>query len=298
MPVENGVAQVDRRLETLARATDRLVDLAQHQQEKIRDLEARSEQELAMIAIQQCYRHVFYPSRNRIGARGVDLTHTAIDIPSASNQPGAGQQQVARALRDLKKLRLPEDQPDAPAYVRDRTPLRKGQMTTLALRDEFRRDPSLPMLLGDDIFIRGIRRGIEQGDYVYQRGDLLFGPGDPPADIRDEQAVVMTMAYAKNKGVWPRRAAKPPPPGPIPRADPTRAGPTAGAGHRSDADRIRTRSGATGTRYDAAETRHRSAATATGRRVPCPGGIVPFVVELREWRTPCFRSESSISTPR
>ena len=86
-------------------------------------------------------------------------------------------------------------------------------MTTLALRDEFRRNPSLPMLVGDDVFIRGIRRGIEQGDYVYRRGDLLFGPGDPPADIRiDEQAVVMTMAYAKNKAVWPRPA--PPAPGP------------------------------------------------------------------------------------
>ena len=62
------------------------------------------------------------------------------------------------------------------------------------------------MLLGDDIFIRGVRRGVEQGDYVYRRGDLLFGQGDPPADIRiDEQAVVMTMTYARNKGVWPRR---------------------------------------------------------------------------------------------
>ena len=206
------------------KAPDRLVDLAEYQQEKIRDLEARSEQELA-IAIQQCYRHVFYPSRNRVGTRGVDLAHTAIDIPSASNQPGAGQQQIARALRDLKKLRFPEDEPDAPAYVRDRTPLRKGQMTTLALRDEFRRDPLLPMLLGDDIFIRGIRRGIEQGDYVYQRGDLLFGPGDPPADIRiDEQAVVMTMVYAKNKGLWPRATPKPELPGP----DPTPPGPGPG----------------------------------------------------------------------
>ena len=201
---------------------DRLVDLAQHQQEKIRDLEARSEQELA-IAVQQCYRHVFYPSRNRLSTGGADLAHTAIDIPSASNQPGAGQQQVARALRDLKKLRFREDEPDAPAYVRDRTPLRKGQITTAALRDEFRRDPGLPMLLGDDVFIRGIRLGIEQGDYVYQRGDLLFGPGDPPADIRiDEQAVVITMAYAKNKGVWPRSTQPssdpplPPPPDPPP----------------------------------------------------------------------------------
>ena len=199
---------------------DRLVDLAQHQQERIRDLEARSEQELA-ISVQQCYRHVFYPSRNRIGTGGVDLAHTAIDMPSASHQPGAGQQQVARALRDLKKLRFSEDEPDAPAYVRDRTPLRKGQMTTAALRDEFRRDPALPMLLGDDIFIRGIRLGIEQGDYVYQRGDLLFGSGDPPADIRiDEQAIVMTMAYAKNKGIWPRSTPPSPDPPPPPPPDP------------------------------------------------------------------------------
>ena len=204
------------------KAPDRLVDLAEHQREKIRDLEARSDQELA-VAIQQCYRHVFYPSRNRLGTRGVDLAHTAIDIPLASNRPGAGQQQVVRALRDLKKLRSSEDEPDAPVYVRDRTPLRKGQMTTLALRDEFRRNPSLPMLVGDDVFIRGIRRGIEQGDYVYRRGDLLFGPGDPPADIRiDEQAVVMTMAYAKNKAVWPRPAV--PPPGPVP------VSPTGGSG--------------------------------------------------------------------
>ena len=107
----------------------------------------------------------------------MDLAHTAIDIPSASNQPGAGQQQIARTLRELKKLRSPGDEPDAPAYVRDRTPLRKGQMTTSALRDEFRRDPTLPILVGDDIFISGIRRGIETGEYVYQRGDLLFGPG-------------------------------------------------------------------------------------------------------------------------
>ena len=78
-----------------------------------------------------------------------------------------------RALRDLSKLRLSEDEPDSPAYVRDRTPLRKGQITTLALREEFRRDPALPILFGDDIFIRGILRGIEREEYVYQRGDLL-----------------------------------------------------------------------------------------------------------------------------
>ena len=188
---------------------ERQADLAEHQQAQVRELEARSEQELA-IAIQQCYRHVFYPSRNRVGASDVDLAHSAIDIHSTSDKPGAGQQQIVRALRDLKKLRLSEDEPDSPAYVRDRTPLKKGQITTLALRDEFRRDPALPMLIRDDIFIRGVRRGIEQGDYVYQRGALLFGPGDPAADIRiDEQSLVCTIAYAKNVGIWPRKPEEP-----------------------------------------------------------------------------------------
>ena len=185
---------------------ERMADLAEHQQAKIRELESRSEHALA-IAIQQCYRHIFYPSRNRVETSGVDLAHSAIDLHAASDQPGAGQQQVVRALRDLRKLRLAEDEPDSPAYVRDRTPLKKGQMTTLALREEFRRDPALPILSGDDIFIRGIRRGVEQGDYIYRRDKLLCGQDDPAVSIMiDEQAVVLTMAYARNKGIWPRPA--------------------------------------------------------------------------------------------
>ena len=155
-------------------------------------------------------------AQDGVGASDIDLAHSAVDVHSASDQPGAGQQQIVRALRDLNKLRLSEDEPDSPAYVRDRTPLKKGQLTTLALRGEFRRDPALPILIGDDIFISGVRRGIEQGEYVYRRGDLLFGPGDPPASIKlDEQSVLFTMAYAKNVDIWPReKPEKVTPPGP------------------------------------------------------------------------------------
>ena len=194
--------------------TERLADLAEHQQDKVRELEVRSEQELA-IAIQQCCRHIFYPSRHRVETADVDLAHSAIDIHSASDQPGAGQEHIARALGDLNKLRRSEDQPDSPAYVRDRTPLKKGEITTLALRNEFRRDPGLPMLIGDDVFVRGVRLGVEQGEHVYRRGDLLFGPGDPSAEIViDEQSVIFTMAFARNRGIWPR-------PGPdVPEPDP------------------------------------------------------------------------------
>lgn len=204
---------------------DRIGELANHQQDKVQELEARSEAELA-LAVQQCYRHVFYPSRNRLSETGGDIAYTVIDTPSSSDRPGAGQQQVVRALRDLGKLRTGEDEPDSPAYVRDRTPLRKGQMTTAALRNEFRRDPGLPMLVGDDVFVRGIRRGVESGDYVYVQGELVYGLGDPAAAIAiNEQAAVLTMAFARNKRVWPRPdepdlpdppSPDPPPPDPPP----------------------------------------------------------------------------------
>ena len=210
---------------------ERLSDLAEHQQAKVREMESRSEHELA-LAIQQCYRHIFYPSRHRVGTSDVDLAHSAIDVHSTSDQPGAGQQQIVRALRDLNKLRLSEDEPDSPAYVRDRTPLKKGQITLLALRDEFRRDPGLPILIGNDIFIRGVRRGIEQGEYVYQRGELLFGPGEPAASIMiDEQSVIFTMAYAKHADIWPRQ--KPGEPGKAEPGSEDSEPPGSGAGARA-----------------------------------------------------------------
>lgn len=210
------------------RKAERLSELAEHQQAKVKELEQRSVTEAA-IAVQQCYRHVFYPSRNRIGASMVDLAHSAIDIQSTSDKPGAGQQQVVRALRDLKKLRLQEDEPDSPSFIRDRTPLKKGQITTLALREEFRRDPGLPMLAGDDIFIRGVRKGVEAGEYVYRRGELLYGQGDPSANIEiSEQGIIFTSAYAKEHGIWPRPPVVPPaPPGPGPVPPP---GPGTGPG--------------------------------------------------------------------
>jgi hypothetical protein len=103
-------------------------------------------------------------------------------------------------------------------------------MTTATLRDEFRRDAALPMLVGDDVFIKGIRNGVQQGEYVYQRGELLFGPGDPITGITiDEQAVIFTMAYATDHGIWPRAKPQPPPPETGPQAGPktdTERGPT------------------------------------------------------------------------
>ena len=211
--VEEMRAKVGRRLALRAlKAGPRLAELAEHQQAKVRELEAKSEAEAA-IAIQQVFRHLFYPSQSGLNGAAVQLAHSALDIHSTSEKPGSGQQGLVRALRDYGKLRLAEDEPDAPAYVRDRTPLRRGQITTAALRDEFRRDPALPMLVGDDVFVKGVRKGIEAGEYVYRRDALLYGPGDATASIHiDEQATVFTMAYAKDHDLWPRPQPKAEPP--------------------------------------------------------------------------------------
>jgi Protein of unknown function (DUF499) len=186
------------------RSPSRLGELAEHQQATVREQEAKSEAEVA-IAVQQGFRHIFFPSNNRIGASPVSLAHTALEVHGASEKPGSGQQQVVRQLREARKLRTAEDEPDAPAYVRDRTPLRKGQITTAALREQFRQDPTLPMLVADDVFVRGIRLGVDRGEFVYRRGDLLYGKGDPHTPIAvEEEAVVFTMAYAVEHGIWPR----------------------------------------------------------------------------------------------
>lgn len=187
----------------------KLNQLAEHQRAEVREREKRSESALA-IAIQQCYRHVFYPSRARVEGADVDLAHTAIDAPSAAEKPGNGQAQVVRKLREQNKLRLAEDSPDSPSFVRDRTPLRKGPVSTYALRHEFRANPALPILVGPDVFLRGLRQALEAGEYVYKRGDLVCGKGDPvPQLVIDEQSTVYTAEQARDQGVWPRPALQP-----------------------------------------------------------------------------------------
>jgi hypothetical protein len=189
---------------------ERLTELAEHQQAKVLELEKKSETELA-ISVQQAYRHILYPSRNPIGGPGTpQLAHSAIDIQGASERPGSGQVQVVRQLKEQSKLREADDQPDSPTYIRDRTPLKKGQITSATLRAEFRRDPALPILLSDDVLRKAIRQGIEDGTYIYQKGELIAGAGDPMPSISiDEETNIYTADFARSKGLWPRQPKAP-----------------------------------------------------------------------------------------
>ena len=180
----------------------RMQELAQHQQNTLLEW-ARKAGGRVNTAIQLCYRHIFYPSRQSLSP-DTELAHSAIEV-TQNDTLDVGQRPPTQVLRESNKLRLPEDAPDSPSFVRDRTPLRKGQISTFDLRAEFRRDPALPILISDSPFIRGIQNGVERGEYVYRFRELLFGPGDPFTHINiADDAFVFTMTYAREHGIWPR----------------------------------------------------------------------------------------------
>ncbi|MDV7396185.1 hypothetical protein RZS08_32630, partial [Arthrospira platensis SPKY1] len=74
------------------RQPERRKDLTAPQQERLEGLYQQSEQALA-VAIQQAYRHLFYPSKLRLEGATLDLAHSVVDLPSASANPGDGQRQ-------------------------------------------------------------------------------------------------------------------------------------------------------------------------------------------------------------
>lgn len=193
--------------------TAKINELADYQQRKIREEYEKSRTSVA-IAILQCYRHLFYPSSNPVGSGDARLGHTTIELQNASDSPGNGQQHIKRALREQKKLLASSDEPDAPSYVRDQTPLKtKGQISTLELRNEFRRAPNLSILLDDEPLIRCIQMGIAHDIFIYREGELVWGKGDPYPSIQiSANAFVHTLSNAKELKLWPRPPKEEPKP--------------------------------------------------------------------------------------
>lgn len=246
---------------------ERCKDMAPHQQEKLREWHRKSIGEVNQ-AIQHCYRHIFYPSRQKL-SENIDLAHTAIE--NSSTEQFDGQRAIVRALRDVNKLRLPDDQPDAPTLIRDRTPLRKGQISTLELRGEFRRDAGLPMLVGDSVFFKGIQVGINRSEYIYRYREMVLGPGDPYTSIAiGEDAFVYTMSYAKERAIWPVVPVTPPAPSSPSAPAPIQPGPATTFGESST-------SGSTDSPSQVVED---------GRQIPpvvaAPGGAFRHEGTLRE----------------
>lgn len=188
------------------KTSDKMKDLADYQQRKVNEDFEKTSHNIA-LAILQCYRHLFYPSHTPVGGGAAHLGHTAIEIVNASDNPGNGQVHIKRTLREQKKMLDAGDQPDAPTFVRDQTPLKtKGHITTQQLRAEFRKAPKLSILLDDGPLINCVRLGIDSGVFIYRKGDLVWGKGDPAPSIEiSDNAFVHTVANAGELALWPRK---------------------------------------------------------------------------------------------
>jgi hypothetical protein len=204
--IKNMKDRVRRRLALQElRKPDRKRLLADHQQNKVEEEFQKSALQVAE-AILHCYRHLFFPYNVPMSGSSEPITHTAIEVPNASDTPGNGQLHVARVLRDHHKLLDDGDTPEAPTFVRDQTPLKvKGELSVLELRNEYRRAPKLSMLVSNGPLIACIRQGIDSGVFIYREGDQVWGKGDPAPVIHvTDDAFVHTMEDARKKHLWPR----------------------------------------------------------------------------------------------
>ncbi|MFN9630194.1 MAG: ATP-binding protein [Cyanobacteriota bacterium] len=181
---------------------DLFASLQSHQRQQVKDRYGKAEQAFA-VAVQQAYRHVFYPERGQWPE--IPLTYASITLTSASSEPGIGQKQVERVLREAGELVLAEDQPPAPNFMAVRTPLKRdGVMSTQRLRNEYYRDPALPILLGDQVLKACLRKGLDEGLFVYKEGERVEGQDLPPGTLNiSEDAQIFMLDKAVELGVWP-----------------------------------------------------------------------------------------------
>lgn len=186
---------------------ERVRSLAEHQQRKVNEEFEKSSLEISQTIL-YCYRHLFFPSNLPMPGSNDPIAHVVIEAHNVSDSPGNGQVHISRILKEQKKLLDQGDNPDSPAYVRDQTPLKiKGEITTLDLRNEFRRAPKLSMLVSEVPLITCIRDGINNDIFIYREEDQIWGLGDPSPTIKiSENVFVHTIADGKQKGLWPRKA--------------------------------------------------------------------------------------------
>lgn len=181
-----------------------LAKLAAYQQDQVKEKFQKAKSDLA-IAIQQAYRHMFFPYRKALAAGGEFIDYAGIDLPQAANRPGDGQRAVLQKLREVQKLLTAEDVALDPAYVVSKTMAGRGQISTDDLILEFRKSPQLPMLLDNAPLIKTIQRGIENEQLIYRKDDQVWGAGDAaPAVEFSNQAFAHTMDDARSRKLWPR----------------------------------------------------------------------------------------------
>lgn len=157
---------IDRLVNDPARASS----LTPEQKRRLREMRDQAELSLR-IAITRAYRYLFYPASDGAGTFSGGSIPLAREILPPQDQGQVKQNQtevVVRVLRELDKLRLGDDSPPPPAYVRARAwEGQRGSVSTEDIRRAFAQRVSLPMIADPNLLKRTIRDGIRAGEWVY-----------------------------------------------------------------------------------------------------------------------------------
>lgn len=188
----------------LARSTlsepSSIFDLAEHQKAEIKKQKKTLDKKLDDVIL-ECYKYVHYPHRDG------KLAHIVMNWKGND-----GQSQIVESLHNIDKIRKKGDNLDNPKSLVDRIDdlNNKGKITTRKFREEFYRDPKLPLLIGDNVFLKGIKQGIDDGIFVYEKGDLIRGQDDADCTITiDNDSTIYTVEKATQLDKWPHEKTKP-----------------------------------------------------------------------------------------
>ncbi len=135
-------------------------------------------------AVTRGYQHLFYPSGSASTESG-GLEHYAFRPQEGGTDAKRDiEKDLIKVLRQLNKVLTADDDALGPLYVEDKLwPDSRDHMSTEELRRAFCKKRSMPIILAPDKLKETIRRGIEEGNWVYWDGQRGYGPDHPLPSI-------------------------------------------------------------------------------------------------------------------
>jgi hypothetical protein len=135
----------------------------------------------ARVAINRCYRHLYFPVADRANNH---LKHEELAARSTGDVPTAQTRIVVEALKELGKIRT---QPMGIDYLRTRAwPKSSPEVTTQAVGEAFWKDHGAQIVLDPTILQTTIRDGTRSGEWIYfvAEEQRAYGAKDPAPPVK------------------------------------------------------------------------------------------------------------------
>ncbi len=153
----------------------------------------------ARVALNRCYRHLYFPTNDRANGH---LKHEELPARDTGNVPTAQTRVVVDALKEFGKIR---SQAMGIDYLRSRAwPKSSPEVTTEAVSDAFWKDHGAQLILDPTILQATIREGTRNGDWIYYviNEQRAFTAKDPPPAVKiSRDDVLYTPERAEELGI-------------------------------------------------------------------------------------------------